>query len=479
MKKSSDTTSTAPSVHDSRDPPTNWALTHGSISLNPITVERIWGKARRFKGIPVLVAIAWLSAVWIQIFLNPRGDFPNHWELGHRIASGAFIYENGLNYVYPPFWAMAHAPLTIVSPHLAQILLYPLAGISIILLIWILQRLSDSQLPLAPDGLFWSTATAIFLSSGFISRDLPEAGVNTALVALSWLALYLWSQRRTLLGGTCLGLAIALKCTPLLFVAWFALKRQWKMVACSMAAAVVFTLAPMLIMGPNQYLRAIHTWTAGVVRGLSDPDPSRGPLGEEKVENLSLRPALARYLMHLPYGHMGRPETSDDNNRPNRPPSPFYLQFLDLSPQWAGTVARLLMAALLVPIVWACRHAPKARDDPAIIWEGAAVSLLILLYSPITWKQHGVGALPALFLICRAGFAGRPLANWVVAAMGAYFVMVVVLNREIVGWEMTKLLDSYRVKTFALLLVLAVVLACRHKLAGGTTASPQVQPDAA
>jgi hypothetical protein len=63
--------------------------------------------------------------------------------------------------------------------------------------------------------------------------------------------------------------------------------------------------------------------------------------------------------------------------------------------------------------------------------------------------------------------------------MGAYFVMVVVLNREFVGLEITKLLDSYRVKTFSFLLVLAAVLACRQKLARAKTAPPSAQLDTA
>ena len=46
-----------------------------------------------------------------------------------------------------------------------------------------------------------------------------------------------------------------------------------------------------------------------------------------------------------------------------------------------------------------------------MVWEGAVISLLILLYSPVTWKQHCVGVLPALYLVCRAALAGVPRAS--------------------------------------------------------------------
>src|SRR5208337_4858305 len=190
---------------------------------------------------------------------------------------------------------------------------------------------------------------------------------------------------------------------------------------------------------PDQYARTIETWVASVVRGVGDLDPSRGPLGEEKVENLSLRPALARYLMHLPYGHMGRPETSDDPRRLNSPPSPYYYQFLDLPVFWAGTVVRLLTAALFIWMVLLMRHRPVSRNSIEILWECAAVSILILLFSPITWVQHGVGVLPALYLICRAVFAGFRLSRLQIAAMGVFTIFCVLMNRLFFGRDFIKI----------------------------------------
>ncbi len=167
----------------------------------------------------------------------------------------------------------------------------------------------------------------------------------------------------------------------------------------ALAALAVFTLAPMILMGPRGYDKAASNWVRGVIHGVSDPDPSRGVLGEEKVTNISLRPALARYLMHLPYGHLGRPETSDIPGKTHQPPSRYYVDFLDLKPATAGLVVNGVMIMMVLAIAWRFRHPPSARDDPAIVWECAAVSLLILLISPITWKQHCVGVLPALYLV--------------------------------------------------------------------------------
>ncbi|HBZ53768.1 MAG TPA: hypothetical protein DEO88_00050 [Syntrophobacteraceae bacterium] len=421
----------------------------------------------RLRILPILAAAIWLLVAWVKIMMGVQpNDFYNHWEFGRRFAAGTFIYEGGLNYVYPPLWAMAHAPLAMVGPRLAKALVFPLAPISIAALVWVLDRLVRQSLSCDSGCRFWSVVLAVALASRFLARDLPEVGVNTALVALSWLGVYCWREHRDNWGGLALGLAGALKCTPLLFIAWFILKRQWRMVVTTMTATVLLTLAPMLVMGPASYVRTMSFWFAGVIRGVGDPDPSRGPLGEEKVENLALRPALARYLMHLPYGHLGRPEASDDPSRPDTPPSPYYLQFLDLTATQAGWVVRVVMLGLLLLVAWWFRGLPRSRDDPVLVWEWAAVSLLILLYSPVTWTQHCVGVLPALYLICRAFLARCPIPRLVLYLLGAYGLLVVVLNRTFVGRDLTKLLDSYRVKTLAILLLLAAVLMCWQQLSG-------------
>jgi alpha-1,2-mannosyltransferase len=427
-----------------------------------------WERLRRFKWIPILAAFIWLLVAWIQIIVLPRGDFRGHWGMGQRLVHGIFIYKGGLDNVYPPFWALVHAPLSFLGLHLSQILVYPLAAISIVVLLRVVQKLSEAQLPLGSDALFWSTALAVLLSSLFLGRDLPEVGVNTALVAMSWSAVYLWSKERDIAGGTLLGMAAALKCTPLLFVAWFVLKRQWKMAASSLIALFIFTLLPILVTGPAEYVHMMKHWTGFVVQGISDPDPSRGPLGEEKVENLALRPALARYLMHLPYGHMGRPESIGDG-KTERPPSPFYLQFFDLPPFWAGVTVRIIMGALLLGMCWLMRRRPSDRNSFEIVWECAAVSILILLFSPVTWVQHSVGIVPAVYLICRAGFAGWHFPRWTMWAMSGYVLFCCVMSRALFGRDFIKLANSYRVKTIGFLLLLAVVLACLRQASQSST----------
>ena len=187
----------------------------------------------------------------------------------------------------------------------AHVTAYPIGIGSLAVLVILLNRLTRRSLPLAREPLFWSTTLALALSSRFIIRELPECGPNLLMVALAWGAIALWRRGRDDVAGLCLGLAIALKCTQALFVPYFVLKRQWRMVGATTAFTLLFSVLPVLRQGPALYERHLAAWGGNCWKGLRASDPSVGVLGQEEVWNVALKPTLARYLMHLPAGHKG------------------------------------------------------------------------------------------------------------------------------------------------------------------------------
>src|SRR5207302_3293786 len=196
----------------------------------------------------------------------------------------------------PPFWAMVHAPLTIFSAHLAQILVFlPLYLASLGLLLWTLQCLTQPHLPLDRTREFWATALAMLIAVQFLARDMAECGVNTTLVALTWFGIYAWTRHRDWLGGASLGLAIALKMTAALFVPYFLWKRQWKMASATTLLAILFSLTPVLVRGPSLFASDLREWVA-IVRGIGSENPSMHVPGQESSRNFALRPVLTRFV---------------------------------------------------------------------------------------------------------------------------------------------------------------------------------------
>ena len=149
----------------------------------------------------ILIGLGLLLFNFVRIIVRPIGDFHYHWQLGNDLLNGRSLYLGpggrppDYPNPYPPFWAMVHAPLTIFSAHLAQILVFlPLYLGSLGLLLWILHRLTQPHLPLDRTREFWATALAMLIAVQFLARDMAECGINIALVGLAWFAIYAWTR---------------------------------------------------------------------------------------------------------------------------------------------------------------------------------------------------------------------------------------------------------------------------------------------
>jgi hypothetical protein len=123
-------------------------------------------------------------------------------------------------------------------------------------------------------------------------------------------------------------------------------------------------------------------------------------------------------------------------------------------------VVRIVQAALVLTVACLFRKKPASPGDPLLLWEYAAVTLLALLLSPVTWKAHAVAVLPASYLICRRSLWEGKLSRWPGALLLLYAVPGVLLNRGLCGRSFIKLVDCYRLKTFGFLCLLAAVLLC-------------------
>ncbi|HEX8680043.1 MAG TPA: glycosyltransferase family 87 protein [Chthoniobacterales bacterium] len=367
------------------------------------------------------------------------GDFKLHWGFGQSFLAGEFLYARGHHLGYPPFWAMAHAPLALLPLPIAKAVLLPLGLAALGALLLILRRLASPSFDLTPPQVFWTAAVALILASRYVIRDIAEVGVNTSLVLLTWLAICLWRNNREVLAATSLGGAIALKCTPMLFAAFFLWKRQWRMAALTAAATACFTLAPVLWQGPISYTEHMRTWLANAWQATASGDPGEVMLGAEPVRNMSLGATLAGYLA-------GRP------------------------PTLRRAFIKVTLVALVGIVMWWSRRRPTNRDDPRLLWEFSAVGIVMLLVSPITWGQHCVALLPACYFLAALFVSHRhpPRSLWVL--VGIYVFLVLALSRDLLGKDLALRVGSYHVETFAMLALLAAVIAGRRLHTARTSA---------
>lgn len=427
-----------------------------------------WGRWARGLVVALLIGIAAIAVIapFVKIVRSPRGDFPRHVEFGRRLLAGEMIYREGLDIPYPPFWALVHAPLSYLPITWAQPMVFPLGVASLVLLIVILSK-TESPNRLSRQGLFFVWCVTLALSARFIIRDFDECGPNLFLLALAWSAVALWRQGREYSGGVVLALAIALKCTAGIFLLYFAWKRQARMVLTASIASAAFLLAPIVVMGPANYQRDMGEWLTSLRGGVTGTSLFHGVIGEDPLLNKSLKSALTRVLVRAPEGYSGRID------------SDAYWDLLDLSARQASAVILAAMLFVLGGTAFVCRG-KITRSSDQVAWQCALVSLVMLLLSPLTWSQHCVATIPALFLVLRSTAERRRPSLSTGLGIATYAILVHVIHRGMFGGNVGWAVESYRPVTWAIV-ALAVTTALeihRRDVANGRIHESARSPNA-
>ena len=403
--------------------------------------EPLWRRIVIALGIGLL--LGWAAR---DIIRAHDGDFKVHWETGRRFLAGEFLYASGHDFPYPPFLGMTFAPAALLPLPIAKAVFYPVGVAALLVLLWTLGRLVRSAFHLDETQAFWVASFAVFLSLQFILRDQAELGLNTAVAALIWLGIYLWRQHRDLLGGISLGVAIAIKCTPAIFLGYFIWKGQWRIAICTAAGALFFTAAPIVGQGPALWRDHMRSWAGNAVHGISGTGSDFEASEMLRTKNMSLRPSLMGYLGGLP----------ENSRRFWDPPS---IEFLNLSPAVAGWVVNAILLTILAIFIWWSRGVVVARDEPRLLWEFAAAGVLMLLFSPITWGQHCVALLPACYLIAGLLVVRDSLPRWIIMLLSVYIFFCSLLGRDLIGRDLSLRLATYHISTFCMVGLFAIVLA--------------------
>lgn len=406
------------------------------------------------RRVVIALGIAIAVGCVVRATIRVEGDFILHRETGRRFVANEFLYAGGTDFPYPPFFAMIFAPAALLPLPVAKAVYYSGGAAALLLLLWTMRRLVGSAFSLTRTQSFWVTAMAIFLTIQFIIRDQAVAGLNTVLVALTWLGVYLWRQSRDGLAGLSLGAAIAIKCMPIIFLGYFLWKRQWRVAICTAVAALVFTATPMVRQGPVFWAAHMKTWVGTAVEGII----GSGFESQENFRdrNMALRPVLIRYLVDTspangPLLHHSRS-----------------VNFVNLSPRIASWIVSAVLLSLLLIFMWWSRRPVVERDDPRLLWELAATGLLMTLFSPITWGQHCVALLPACYLIAARLITQDKQPNWIIIVLLFYVLFCSLSGRDLMGPDLWLWLVNYHVSTFCILGLFVLLLAGPEKSFGLT-----------
>ena len=368
--------------------------------------------------------------------------------LVQSVVRGENVYNEWTkdgSFPYPPFAALVLWPLTQLPPLAAGLTWFCLkvlmAGAAFH---WSIQLATGRGERFSR----WQVAALLLLASRPILSDLQHGNINILILFLVTAGLVAFRDGRDGLAGTMIALAAAIKLTPLLFIPYFAVKRQWRLVAWSVAALVVFMLAvPGPIIGWERNWWLIRSWSGAMV----EPYVLEG-----KVETLQTNQSLPGVWMRLVTDSPGI--ELDDGTQ-------LRVNCLALDPRSAQWALKAIILAIVAWSAWLVRGPLTDRGDRRVACEFALVFLVMLLISERSWKHHFVTlVLPFAVLLAELGRGSSTAAmrRYVWGSTVVAFFLIASTSSELTGWLMDgrghKYAQGYGMFGASALILMAAIL---------------------
>ncbi|WP_454792948.1 glycosyltransferase 87 family protein [Mycolicibacterium lutetiense] len=291
----------------------------------------------------------------------------------HASWDGRSLYQEpalrGAWYVYPPFATFVLAPFAWLGFDVAKYVLLALSICLLALIAWRILRLAGIRADLRL-GVMSAALAVIVIDVEPVQATLWWGQINVLLMALVMLDLLRPDQARW--RGIGLGVAAGVKLTPLVFLPYLLLTRQWR----ASATATITFVATAALTWPLLPRDSAWFWShLGDTAHISSID---------HLANQSINGFLARYFA----------------------PNP--------RPEWLWIVVSLLvLGACLATATWAHRRGERALAVVLVGLTGCAVS-------PFSWAAHWVWFAPAIFwLVAKACTTqGQWARGWAYRAAG-------------------------------------------------------------
>lgn len=327
------------------------------------TVVALVTRLREGRGLLIAAVLAEVVTIWFVHWIHTRGYVDTQvYRLGARAWLRGFrLYGDTLTpdipgnvtlpFIYPPFAALLFVPLTWMPVSAAIATVAVLSHLAILVTAYVLARSSPYLAPragLVPAGTVLLMPLLTLLEPA--RETLNYGQINLVLMALVTADCLLPSTRWP--RGLLVGLAAAIKLTPLVFLLLFALRRDFRAAATTLA-----TFAGTVLIGIIAAPRDAADWWLHAMFSTGDS------FGTVYAGNLSLRSLLAKQSL-------------------------------------TGTALNALWIAgslvLLVLVILAVRYALQVDNIPLALMFTATFGLLA---SPISWSHHWVWAAPTLALL--------------------------------------------------------------------------------
>lgn len=360
------------------------AVGHGTVrAVYDSIAHRVRGALSGPAGATVALLCFAASVATVTFVFRDRGfiDLDVYRAGGQAILSGSTLYEQDgrevlfptagkwLPFTYPPAAAVVFVPFALMSRGVGLVVLTCvfLAALALVLRLVILAAFPHTGArPALVVAVLLAAVSPVFEP---VRDTLSYGQINIVLMALVAADVLVRAPRWP--RGVLVGIAIAIKLTPAVFLLYFLVRRDWRALFTA-AGATVAMVALGFVVRPRDSVTywtdtLLHTDRIGVVA---------------IVRNQSINGTVARYV-----------EGS------------------------AGTALWLALSLLVVLVAAVAIHRRHGQALPALLLTAATA----LLISPVSWTHHWVWALPAM--VWAASRVRTAVGTVAVLAFAAVFVI--------------------------------------------------------
>jgi alpha-1,2-mannosyltransferase len=299
-----------------------------------------------------------------------------------QMLAGADIYAapgpNGAYYLYLPLLAFLFVPLTLIPQSVAGVV-WTLACIALIG--WSLHESiklmgGDIYAEMSPFELWSMHLVPVIFCADAISSEVGNAQVNCLILAAAVFGLNLAKRKSDLAAGTILGFATVAKIFAAPLLLYELLNRRFRLVAASVAGAIVVALLPAILIGWQRNLDLVSYWTTNIALHGDVASHRSGLAG-----NVSIPAVLTRLFTSEP-AFVWSGEA-------------YHLTIGAVGSIWIGAIGILIpLLALLVLVLYFLRF--RHRQPLTSYWGGIALAFSIApLITPVLERPHFVMLLPA------------------------------------------------------------------------------------
>jgi len=210
-----------------------------------------------------LICLLTFFIISIVSLKHTSGDFDVYYYTSQQYIAKAPIYiaHGGINeFKYSPLFVLLFFPLTLFTKNVS-IYIWSIFNIFYFYAIfYIFYKLNQFSFKSLKDLMI--VVLLFALTGRYIIADYKLGQVNMLLCFLMVLTMYFEINKKDFWAGTLLAFSLMIKFFPLLFVAYFLLRRRFKLLGFTAIMIIVFLFLPSVYSGFSLNLKYLHDWFA-------------------------------------------------------------------------------------------------------------------------------------------------------------------------------------------------------------------------